>query len=129
MKTIFLSSPYMHPDPEEMNMRALIAGNACAWLVREGYLPMSPIAHWHGPSYRNNLPRHAAAWRDWNRRWLEAADMVAMLRVPGWRDSLGMAEEMDWAKRAGKPVAVIELADGEFRWGRTMTGDAEGWGP
>lgn len=114
MTTVFLSSPYTHPDPATVAERVRLAGDACAWLYREGYLPMSPIVHWHHATIRNGLPTNALAWRDWNCRWIMASDAVAFLHIPGWQDSQGMAYEREWA--ADLPQATLEPHKGSFRW-------------
>jgi hypothetical protein len=112
--TVFVSSPYTHQSPAVMEDRARAAGDACAWLARQGLLPMSPIAHWHLIAGRHLLPTNAAAWADWNRQWVRAADAVIYLHLHGWEDSQGMAMERTWA--AGKPQAAIEPHMGGFRW-------------
>ena len=114
MTTVFVSSPYKHPNAAIREDRARAAGDACAWLVRQGYLPMSPIVQWHDAAARNGLPDDAESWRKWNQRWLEKADAVAFLRIDGWQDSDGMAMELEWAK--DKPQAVLEPHNGGFRW-------------
>jgi hypothetical protein len=112
MIRVFVSSPYSHSEPFVMAERASIAGDAAAWLWREGYAAYSPIAHWHEISLRNGLPTNANAWIELNRRELAASDAVAFLHLPGWQDSAGMAMEREWA--ADLPQAVIEPRDGSF---------------
>jgi len=114
MTRVFLSSPFSHPSAAVREDRVRIAGDACAWLHREGYLPLSPIAHWHQTSIRNGLPDNALEWMDWNRRWLEASDAVVFLHIEGWRDSTGMAMELSWAQ--DKQKATLEPHKGSFRW-------------
>jgi len=115
MTLVFLSSPYSHPSAAVMEDRTRIAGDACAWLYREGYLPVSPIVHWHHAAIRNGLPSCANAWIDWNRRWLEAADAVAFLHIDGWENSAGMAMERQWAHEAGIREIWVEPYHGTFR--------------
>lgn len=113
MIRVFVSSPYSHPNPVVMADRARIAGDACAWLWRQGYAAYSPIAHWHEISLRNGLPTNANAWIDLNRRELAASDAVAFLSIEGWQDSAGMAMEREWA--ADMTQAVLEPHRGAFR--------------
>ena len=117
MNTIFLSSPYSSPDPAIVAERVRLTGDCAAWLHRAGYLPMSPIVHWHDLATRHGLPGNAEAWIDWNRAWVRASDAVACLHLDGWANSVGMAMECRWARDVVKPVKVIEIdADGQFRW-------------
>lgn len=114
MTRVFLSSPYSHPSPAVMEDRVRIAGDACAWLYHEGYLPMSPIVHWHHVAIRNGLPDNALAWTEWNRRWLEASDALAVLQIEGWQDSTGLAMECSWARSAGIPIVWMEPSENSF---------------
>ena len=81
---VFLSSPYSHPNESISEDRVTAAGNACVWLYRQGYQPMSPIAHWHRIAQRHDLPTEAMAWTDWNRQWVYASDAVVVLELNGF---------------------------------------------
>ena len=94
----FVSSPYTHPDPKIQDDRAKAAGDFAAYLWRErGAMVFSPIAHWHDIAKRNALPSNALAWRDWNLVVLCQCDVLYVLCIPGWRDSVGVAYEIQWA--------------------------------
>lgn len=111
---IFVSSPYSHPSPAVMEDRVRAAEDACAWLLGEGYLPYSPIAHWHRTSFRNGLPTNANAWIELNYFELKLSDAIAFLELDGWRDSHGMAMERQWAGEMGMPFNWIVPRDGSF---------------
>lgn len=114
---LFLSSPYSHPNDAIREDRVRVAGDACAWLYRQGYLPMSPIVHWHHIALRNDLPTEAMAWTEWNRQWMYASDATVVLELYGWRDSQGIAMEVAWAEQAGKPVwRLVPSGQGGFEW-------------
>jgi len=116
MTCVFLSSPYSDPKRSVMNYRAGSAADACAWLSACGYLPLSPIAMWHVPAARNDLPGNAAHWADWNRDWLRRADVLAVLLLDGWRDSQGVAMERAWATAMELPEWVIVPERDGFAW-------------
>jgi len=118
MTCVFLSSPYTAPSPAVMEDRARAAGDACAWLSARGCLPVSPIAHWHHPALRHDLPANAAHWARWNREWLRRADALAVLLLDGWRDSQGVAMERAWAHAMGLPEWIIVPEGGGFAWAR-----------
>lgn len=101
----FISSPYSHPDTTTQDARALAAGDFAAWLWRKGIImPISPIAHWHEIGQRNHLPGNAMAWLEWNKTVLKKADMLYVLCLPGWRDSQGVAYEIQWSIDAEIPI-------------------------
>ena len=116
MIKIYVAAPYSSPTLAILEDRVRAVGDACAWLLAEGYLPMSPVAHWHVPARRNDLPTQALAWIEWNRAWLHAADALAVLRINGWRDSQGVALEMKWAQEACQPIWMVEAVGDGFRW-------------
>lgn len=117
MTLAYLASPYSHPEPSIEAMRALMAGDAAAWLSNQGYHPFSPIAHWHRPAKRNKLPSNANHWISYNQAWLEKADELIVLKMPGWKDSIGIAYEIKWAKEQMKPVKFIENGN-PFKWSK-----------
>jgi hypothetical protein len=105
MMIAFVSSPYTHPDAAIQDDRATAAGDFSAWLWRErGLIVVSPIAHWHWIAKRNHLPGNAMAWAEWNRAFVGVSHTVFVLCLPGWKDSQGIAMEIEWAKHYGIPV-------------------------
>lgn len=101
----FISSPYTHPEPEMEAQRAIQAGDFAAYLWKErGLIPISPIAHWHAIGKRNQLPTNAMAWVDWNKCMVQHADLMYVLCLDGWRDSLGVTYEIQIASEADIPI-------------------------
>lgn len=101
----FISSPYSHQDPDTEAMRARLAGDFAAYCWRDrGLIPISPIAHWHDIGRRNRLPGNAMAWVAWNKTLVQKSDMMYVLCLPGWRDSLGVSYEVQFARDAEVPV-------------------------
>ena len=96
----FVSSPYSNPEPDIEHQRYLAVCDFTAWLWNDrGMIPVSPIAHWHPIGRRNQLPTNAMAWVDWNRCMVERADLLYVLCIDGWRDSIGVGYEIHWAKQ------------------------------
>lgn len=101
----FVSSPYSHPEPEVEHQRYLDVCDFTAWLWKDrGLIPVSPIAHWHPIGRRNQLPTNAMAWLDWNLCMVERADLLYVLCLDGWRDSLGVSYEVEWARQRELPI-------------------------
>jgi hypothetical protein len=103
----FVSSPYSSPDPAIEHQRYLDACAFSAWLWQQGRVPFSPIAHWHPIVRRHHLPGNAMAWINYNRAMVERSDALIVLCLDGWRDSLGVAYEVEWAK--DRPVTYATL--------------------
>jgi len=103
---VYLASPYSHPDPAIRQARYQAACRAAAWLIGQGHLVFSPIAHSHGIA-QQGLPGDWEFWQRHDRRMLEACDRLVVLTLPGWRESRGVQAEVAIARKLGKPVGYL----------------------
>jgi hypothetical protein len=108
---IYLASPYSHPDPAVREERFHAACRAAAALLRAGHAVFSPIAHSHALA-RHGLPADWKFGEPFDREYLERCDEVVVLMLAGWRESVGVREEVRIARELGKPVRYLasELA-------------------
>ena len=104
---IYLASPYSHPDAEVRQQRFDAVCQVAAALLRRGQMLFSPIAHSH-PIARYGLPKDWAFWRRYDRLHLERCGELVVLMLDGWRESIGVAAEIDIAGELGKPVRYLE---------------------
>ena len=104
---IYLAQPYSHPETETREHRYRIAESVAVNLMKKNYTIFAPIVHWHRVAQAYNLPTEAAFWSGHNRVMLEAAESIAVLAIYGWLDSVGLHEELEWAKELNKPAYVI----------------------
>lgn len=57
----------------------------------------------------NSLPRPSYEfWMAWSRELLKMCDVVYVLCTPGWRESRGVAQEIEWARAEDTPVIFID---------------------
>lgn len=107
----YLASPYSHLDPAVREERYQAACRAAAALLRAGRLVFSPIAHSH-PLVAYGLPADWSFWQRYDRELLARCDEVLVLMLAGWRESVGVQEEIRIARELGKPVRYLapELA-------------------
>ncbi len=106
---IYLASPYSHPDPVIREERYRAACRTAAALLREGRSVFSPIAHSH-PLTEYGLPADWTFWKHCDRELLERCDEVLVLLLDGWKDSVGVREEIRIAREMGKPVRYLDIA-------------------
>ena len=107
MTRIYVASPYSHPDPAVVDARVDQTERYVAHLWRErGQHPFSPICHWHRVCRSHALPGHAAAWAQYNRRELALSEVLHVLAIDGWRESVGVAMEIRWARGMGMFAAM-----------------------
>ncbi len=107
---IYFASPYSSPDPEIREWRYQQACPATAALMQQGLIVISPIVHSH-PLVAHGLPTSWEFWARIDREFLAHCDVLAVLMLPGWRDSVGVKEEIRLAQELGLPVVFIEPSD------------------
>lgn len=109
MTLSYIASPYTSPQQGIVNFRVAETRRFAAWLWSQGYAPISPILHWHEAATAHSLPTDADTWIDWNRSLMRRCDAVHLLCLPNWRDSKGVAMELEWARVMGLPVTAWRL--------------------
>lgn len=105
---VYLASPYTHPDRKVRQERADGAAEAFAHLMREGILVYSPIASTHHVAEKHALPGDWAFWKTHCHRMIDACDSVMVLTLPGHDASVGVREEIRYARETGKTVAFLD---------------------
>lgn len=105
---IYLGSPYSHPDPEVRQQRFETVCRATAALIRQGKIIYAPIVHGH-PLCQFGLPGDWAFWERYDMEFLKRCDVVAVLTLEGWRESVGVRAEIEAAKRLEKPVTYLDV--------------------
>ena len=104
---IYLASPYSHPDAQVREARFHAACRRTAEMTRAGQLVYSPIVHSH-PLAALGLPNDWPFWAEHNRAMLERCDALAVLTLPGWEESRGVAAEVEIATALRLPVRYDE---------------------
>lgn len=104
---IYLASPYTHADPDVQEQRFNAACFETARMLREGRHVFSPIVHGH-PLSRHGLPGDYDFWGPYCRAFLERASELVILTLDGWRESVGVTDEVRIAAELGLPVSHEE---------------------
>ena len=95
---IYLASPYSHPDPAVQLARYQKAMEYCVHAATErNEIIYSPIMHWHVASYQYNLPTDAQYWKYQNESLILHCSSIRVLMLDGWRESIGVQEEIGFA--------------------------------
>ena len=116
---IYLASPYTHSDHRVRQRRFDEACRAAAALLRAGVAVFSPVAHSH-PIAHFGLPTTWEFWAAADREFLARCDVLAVLTLPGWRESVGVQAEMQCARELRMPIVFIAPTELE-------SGDAPSW--
>ena len=111
----YIAAPYSAKSPEMMQRRANEVMAFSAWLWARGICyPLSPVAMWHEAATRCDLPTDAASWTACNRAYFDACTVMYLLKLDGWRESVGVEMEMHWARDRRLPVIGATVADGGY---------------
>lgn len=111
---IFLSSPYSGTK-EQQEQRYRRTCECAAMLFNLGRWCVSPIVHWHEVALRfPQMQTDADMFHAWNRSLLTLCTSVYVLELPGWRESKGVALEIEWARELSKPLKRIAIDDNSF---------------
>jgi len=107
---IYLASPYSHHDAHVRLYRFEEACRAAAALLKAGLVVFSPIAHSH-PIAKYGMPTSWDFWSQVDREYLARCDVLAVLTLAGWRDSVGVQAEMVMARELLLPVVFVAPAE------------------
>lgn len=105
---VYLATPYTkYRDGIECAFKDAAA--LAARLLREGVKVYSPIAHTHPIAIYGNLdPLDHKIWMPFDEAMMTASAALLVANLPGWRESYGVAHEIEFFTNAGKPVFYLE---------------------
>jgi nucleoside 2-deoxyribosyltransferase len=104
---IYLASPYSHPSARVRLFRYRAVCRAAAALMDRGLLVFSPIAHSHGIALAG-AGGDFKTWEKFDKEIIQQCSMVMVLKLEGWRESVGVREEVGFARKIGKPVCFLD---------------------
>jgi hypothetical protein len=102
---VYLASPYSSPNLQVIQSRFDAAEKATAFLLKQSIWAYSPIVHCHVLARKYNLPTDTKYWREYNYAMVSGAKALLVLKLPGWQDSVGVADEVAYATSLGIPVS------------------------
>lgn len=105
--TSYLASPYSryHGGLDEACRLVSVAAGV---LMRRGHRIFSPIAHSHAISVAAGInPLDWDFWRHQDEDHMKQANGLIILQLDGWRESVGVTDEIAAFEWMGKPVICI----------------------
>lgn len=119
-KLIYLATPYspvgaMPRDDADIlkTNRSIFAAEIAARLIKQGHHVYSPIAASHLIAIYGGLEGDWKTWQALDERMIDCCDELwVACEMDGWRASVGVTAEIEYAKRTGKPVIYYEGDDG-----------------
>lgn len=119
---IYFCSPYTHECPAIETSRYESVCKAAAEMLRHGLHVFSPIAHSHAIAVHADppLPRYWSWWQKIDFAFLDLAAEVVVLKLDGWKDSVGVKAEVEYAVKLGLPVTYLS-PDDVAKWSRAKS--------
>lgn len=104
----YLACPFSHSDPEVQLKRHSIVNQVTYAFHQKGKLVYSPLTH--------NIPlkqldKQSSGWGIWekfDRAMLMRCDELIVLKLSGWKESIGVMAEISFAKELNLPIQMIE---------------------
>lgn len=105
---VYLASPYTkYPAGLDAAWRGVC--EAAAELIRGGLSIYSPIAHSHPIALYGGIdPKDHALWMTQCHAMMRAASSCIVLKMPGYKESIGVNMEIEYFDKAGKPIIFID---------------------
>jgi hypothetical protein len=106
---IYLAGPYSDPDAAVREARFRAACLATAKLVCRGHSAFSPIVHGH-PLAEYGVPIGWDFWQPFDLEHLARCDELWVLTLDGWRQSVGVQEEIRLAEQLDLRIRYVPSA-------------------
>ena len=107
MHKIYLACPYSDPDPAVCERRTIEADKMAAKLMAQGNIVYSPLSGSHRIAHHMDNHLDHDFWLNQDLAFIDWADEIVVLDLPGARQSRGIARELEHAKKRGIPVRWI----------------------
>lgn len=108
---VYLAGPYTHVDPIVRELRFQYFLKAEKYLLEHGDTVISPINMSHSFSLVYDLPIDYKFWQNRDRHFISICNEVVVLMMGGWETSVGVTDEIKYAKELGIPVRFISVED------------------
>jgi hypothetical protein len=104
----YLASCYTHKDPAVRIARYEAACKAAAKLMLSGEVIFAPIPHSH--PIEQHFPERMSGewWMSQDLPILDKAGKLIVLMLDGWKESYGVAREIEYARDKGIPIEYLE---------------------
>lgn len=116
---IYLASPYSSELQHVIDRRVRNVQIATAKLIEEGHVIFSPIVHSHPIAHLVsfsplNTPGELSPWMKHDFAMIDLASEVWVLKLEGWKESRGVAAEIEYARSISKLVHFLNFPAVEF---------------
>ena len=117
MRKIFLACPYSHADAEVVHERFIACNEVAAAIVESGNAVFSQVSMSHPINgHLAHLDKAAigALWGPVDAVFMDAMEELIVIDEPGWKESAGVAREIEFFKQRNRRVSLWSEAESEF---------------
>lgn len=104
----YLAGPYTHENSALVAHRRLDHLHAEYWLIAQKLDVIAPINSSGSLEGIWNLPIQYEFWQSRDRKSIRYCDGVIVILMPGWKESKGVTDELQYAKQKGKPIYYLK---------------------
>ena len=105
---IFISAPYTHHVDQVVEMRIKKVAQYCAMLLKDGKSCLTPLTAGSCILRYEKLPSDFQFWKKMSYDMLEVCDVVHVLMLDGWKESVGVTSEIDFAIANDVPIFYVD---------------------
>lgn len=110
--TIYIASPYsINANAQLRQERYEYSLMKSIEFTLKGLPVFSPIVHSHPMSLAANMPCTFDFWKDLDCLYIDSCDQMYVLMMEGWKESIGVQFEIQYAKSKGIPITYVECLD------------------
>jgi hypothetical protein len=106
---VYLACPYTHSDKKVEEERFQQISKIAADLNKKGIIAFSPITYGHTLLGYAEIPSNWAFWQTFCLSFLEHSKELRVYKMEGWKESMGVQEEIEFAKRKGIKIKHFEF--------------------
>ncbi len=106
---IYIASPYSHPDKNVVEYRVKAVAQYSAKLMINKQPSISPITVGTTILKYSDLPSDFAFWKQFSYDLLAVCTEIHVLKLDGWRDSVGVLAEIEFAIEHNIKITWIEI--------------------
>jgi hypothetical protein len=117
MRKVFLACPYGHTDKVVVENRFQVSNAVAAKIVSNGATVFSQVSMSHPiNAHLAGLDKAAIGklWGPVDAVFMEAMDELIVIDEPGWKESAGVAREIEFFKERGRRVSLWSEVKSEF---------------
>jgi hypothetical protein len=117
MRKIFLACPYGHVDKSVVENRFDVSNEVAAKIARAGAVVFSQVSMSHPINhYLADLDKAGIGklWAPIDQVFMDAMEELIVIDEPGWKESAGVAREIDFFKERDRRVSIWSEVKHEF---------------